>query len=54
MSDSQAIGEIVAQHALLLELANQQRNTLAAVNASAKLMISQAARSGDVKSPRSL
>jgi hypothetical protein len=48
MTDSQIIGEIAAQHALLLELANQQRNTLAAVSALAELMISQAARSGDV------
>ena len=48
MTDSQIIGEIAAQHALLLELANQQRNTLAAVSALAELMISQATGSGDV------
>ena len=47
MTDSQIIGEIAAQHALLLELANQQRNTLAAVSALAELVISQAAGSGD-------
>ena len=48
MTDSQIISEIAAQHALLLELANQQRNTLAAVSALAELIISQAARTGDV------
>jgi len=48
MTDSQIISEIAAQHALLLELANQQRNTLAAVSALAELMISQVDRTGDV------
>ena len=42
MTDSEIIGEIAAQHALLLELANQQRHTRAAISALAELMISQA------------
>ncbi len=41
MTDSQIIGEIAAQHALLLELVNQQRRTRAAVSALAELVISQ-------------
>ncbi len=44
MTDSQIIGEIAAQHALLLELANQKGHTRAAVSALAELMISQAPR----------
>jgi len=48
MTDSQIIGEIAAQHALLLELANQQRTILAAVTALAELMILQADRTGNL------
>ena len=48
MTDSQIVGEIAAQHALLLELANQQRHTRAAVSALAELMISQAPGTADV------
>ena len=48
MTDSQIVGEIAAQHALLLELANQQRHTRAAVSALAELVISQAPGAADV------
>ena len=42
MTDSEIISEIAAQHALLLELVNQQRHTRAAVSALAELIVSQA------------
>jgi hypothetical protein len=42
MTDSEIVDEIAAQHALLLELTNQQRQTLAAVNALAEVVLSQA------------
>jgi len=40
MTDTQIVEEIAAQHALLLELTNQQRSTLAVVSALAELVIS--------------
>lgn len=48
MTDSQIIAEIAAQHALLLELANQQRNTRAAVSALAELIIAQTSAPNDI------
>ena len=52
MTDAEIVGEIAAQHALLLELTNQQRNTLAAVTALAELMVSVTPCSGDVDEAR--
>jgi hypothetical protein len=48
MTDAEIISEIAAQHALLLELANQQRHTRAAVSALAELITSQVRGAGDV------
>jgi hypothetical protein len=52
MTDTQIVGEIAAQHALLLELTNQQRSTLAAVCALTELVISITPCSGDVDDVR--
>jgi hypothetical protein len=48
MDESEIIGEIAAQHALLLELSNEIRSTLASVNALAELVIDmRAEQTGD-------
>ena len=52
MTDAEIVSEIAAQHALLLELTNQQRRTLAAVNAIAELVSSMVPRLGVLDSAR--
>jgi hypothetical protein len=52
MTDAEIVSEIAAQHALLLELTNQQRRTLAAVTALAELVSSMVPRLGALVSAR--
>ena len=44
MEEPQILGEIAAQHALLLELLNEIRSTLASVSALAELVIQMRAK----------